>query len=371
MSEAASEFRRFRIVMLGPPWLHTVRWAKGMADRGHEVAVGDSRLAGQDSRFVDLSLDLPSTYRGLARWLRPLGSLRLARAMQRRILDWSPDVVHKHLLGVGWFDFHMLRGLPGLVISSWGSDVVEHEPFTTSAKRWKRRILALPAHLTATTQFLGSHMSRWSPPDRPITIIPFGVDVEKFSPGAGELPPRPIVVGFVKHLMPIYGPQVLLAALAKAVEQCEDLQAHLVGKGELESELRQQAADLRITDKVQFLGRIDNDAVPDFLRSLHLFAMPSTGEESFGVSAVEAQACGIPVIVSDVGGIPEAVDSGQSALLVPPGDVRALADAIIELARDGRRRQEMGQRGREFVLNHFVWNDCLARMESVYADACR
>jgi glycosyltransferase involved in cell wall biosynthesis len=98
-----------------------------------------------------------------------------------------------------------------------------------------------------------------------------------------------------------------------------------------------------------------------------MFIVPSlTDRESFGVAAVEASVCGLPVIASRVGRLPEVVLGGKTGLLVPPGDIDALAFAISRLLADPALRAQMGQAGRQFVLGCYHWEDNAELMEQLY-----
>jgi glycosyltransferase involved in cell wall biosynthesis len=102
------------------------------------------------------------------------------------------------------------------------------------------------------------------------------------------------------------------------------------------------------------------------MQATNIFVMPSTCQESFGVAAIEASACQVPVVATKVGGVPEAVVDGKTGVLVPPFDAGALAEACIGLIRDEGRRREMGRVGRQFVLDHYQWHENAARMGEVY-----
>ena len=135
----------------------------------------------------------------------------------------------------------------------------------------------------------------------------------------------------------------------------------------MEVSLRDQAERLGIADRVQFLGRRPHDSLPTLFSTLDIFAMPSRWEE-FGVSAVEASACGVPVVASRVGGVPEVVLDGVTGVLVPPEDPGALGAALLELADDVDRRRRLGTAGRRYVVERFEWGRCVEAMERVYRD---
>lgn len=112
---------------------------------------------------------------------------------------------------------------------------------------------------------------------------------------------------------------------------------------------------------------IHHNKIPEYLSSIDIFAMPSVfRSETFGVSAIEAQAMGIPVVASRVGGVPEAVIDGITGLLVKPGDPMALAEALERLILDPELRKKMGIKGREFVESKYNWSNNLEQMIKVY-----
>jgi len=113
------------------------------------------------------------------------------------------------------------------------------------------------------------------------------------------------------------------------------------------------------------LGAIEHRQVPELLRNVDIFVMPSIREE-FGVAAVEAQAMEIPVISTRVGGVPEVVLDGETGILVEPGDSEQLAQAILALIENPALRRQMGKRGREHVLANYRWEDNAALMENLY-----
>ncbi|GGI46670.1 glycosyltransferase involved in cell wall biosynthesis [Agromyces flavus] len=181
-------------------------------------------------------------------------------------------------------------------------------------------------------------------------VIPLGVDLSRFRPAAADgagspAPTEPdralITVGVLGRLVPEKGLLVLLDALAREPR----LRLRVGGTGPLAAELPTRAAAVGVQDRLELVGAIDPDAVPDFLRSLDVLAVPSlptpSWTEQFGRVAIEAMACGVPVVSSDAGALPEVVVG--AGIVVPAGDAPALAEALVEAA--GPRSAELRAAG--------------------------
>ncbi len=118
---------------------------------------------------------------------------------------------------------------------------------------------------------------------------------------------------------------------------------------------------------MELSGWLEHEAVPAFLQQLDVFVLPSTWE-GFGVSAVEASAVGLPVVASNIHGIPDAVIDGRTGLLVPSKDSAALADAIARLIDASELRTQLGVAGRAFVTRNYDWSRNAAQMQLLYED---
>ena len=137
----------------------------------------------------------------------------------------------------------------------------------------------------------------------------------------------------------------MIKAFALAVKKLpEGLQPSLeiYGKGSRRDELQKLIGSLGLTGKAILCGAVPNTEVPGIISKMDVFCLPSVAE-SFGVSAVEAMACCVPVIATDVDGFREVVDDGVTGYLVPARDPQAMADRICELARDPELRNSSGR----------------------------
>lgn len=166
-------------------------------------------------------------------------------------------------------------------------------------------------------------------------VIPLGLDPDHFAPAAGQRPLRPgddLLVGYVGRLAAHKGVHVLLDAVAG--RDRDRLRLRIAGAGPEEQALRDLARALGVTDRVEFVGPLDQTDLPDFYRGLDVLAVPSLTTpgwvEQFGRVAVEAMACGVPVVASDSGALPDVV--GGAGLLVPPDDAEALRAALVRIA---------------------------------------
>ncbi len=350
--------------------VHTRRWVEYFKDRGCECKIVSYRPAEiPDVEVYVHSLPPQGVWRvPLLKQLHTLSDYSRVRGLLR----WA-DIVHVHY--IYRFRFNLVfKGLPRLVVSTWGKDIIRDsdEPETQSEVRWKRYILGQATILTATTHFLAKATREYAPEDKEIHVIPFGVDLNRFDPSRfpgraeGEEPYR---IGFLKHLRTKYGPDTLIQATLILRDRGYQVRTLLAGEGEGDEILRRLARKLGVGRIVDFVGRIPHEEVPAFLAGLDIFCMPSRWEsETFGVAAVEAEAMEVPVVATNVGGIPEAVDDGITGILVPPNDAEAVADAIEGLLADREKRTRMGKAGREFVRKNYEWFENAGRMEKIYQD---
>lgn len=166
------------------------------------------------------------------------------------------------------------------------------------------------------------------------------------------------VVGTAGRLVPVKGIAQLIRAVCLLRSRIPDVRLEIAGSGPEESALREEVQRLELNGCVAFLGWQSNLA-PLFAR-WNVFVLPSI-EEAFGVAALEAMAAGLPVVATDVGGIPELVENGKTGWLVPPGDPVALSERLGTLLLDAQQQQMAGTAGwirarEKFSQEHMVYS---------------
>ncbi len=203
----------------------------------------------------------------------------------------------------------------------------------------------------------------WLAPSR-VHLLYKGIDTARFRPGGP--PPGPPVVGFAGQLITRKGLPDLLAAWRdlEASEASGGACLRLAGDGPLRGEVARWREGLRHPERVEALGFVED--MPSFYYGLSLLVLPSRAE-GFGLVAAEAGACGLPVIAARASSLPEIVVDGQTGLLVPPGDVGALAGAITRLLQDPALARRLGDNARARVSHRFSRESMLGGLERLLA----
>jgi D-inositol-3-phosphate glycosyltransferase len=225
--------------------------------------------------------------------------------------------------------------------------------------------------------------------DNKVTVIPPGVDVSRFYPIPDDEAKEaighhgcPRLLLFVGRIEPLKGIDTLIRALALVREsgilekQCFSL-AIIGGDPEAPADnmtaemarLQALCVELNLEDLVVFLGKRDQATLPYYYSAADILVMPSH-YESFGMVALEAMACGTPVVASQVGGLAFLVQDGVTGFVVPGGDVPALAKTLTQLIQQPELRQRLGRQAAAYA-GWYSWDKIAARVEAVYAELIR
>ncbi len=344
-----------KVCIFGNPRLvHLQRLVPGLIERGVNVHIVTHTPAEIPGATVEKLRVPPLGPGNLRRWRRR--EIHYLRSFFRRF-----DVVNVHFLhdwGLTRSDEITQDGC--LVASPWGSDIVPppgEPPPTESLLAARVSILRQAAAVTAwgpTFAGLIAELSGISAES--ITILPLGVDLELFQPRQSGTRRDPDVphVGCYKGFRQVYGPTYLLEAVPLILDGLPRTRFCLVGDGPQLAECHDMARKGGFESSIEWLDHQPHRAMPDHLDGWDITVIPSVCE-SFGAAALESSAMRVPVVASNVGGLPETVRHGVTGLLVPPRDPERIAEAVIRLLKDATLRARMGEAGRRMVVQEYDW----------------
>ena len=198
---------------------------------------------------------------------------------------------------------------------------------------------------------------------RRVAVMYNGVDTEVFRPVDGKDRKVSQIMAIASADTPTKGLQILLPAVAQLITAGKQLEVVLVGKPKPEGETVQLVRALGLQEHIQWYRDLEQEQIAELYAESTIAVVPSL-YEGFGLPAVEAMACGIPLISSDGGALGEV--AGNAALVVPAGDVAALAAAIQELLENPERREELSRLGRARAEGEFSWQVCAQRLVAHY-----
>ena len=250
----------------------------------------------------------------------------------------------------------------------------ERQPYraaVATAGRCARRTIAISEY---AARFAVDH--GLVPPDR-LRVVLYGVDVDRWVADERErgraraafgLDDYSVVIGVASRLVPYKGHDFLLAGFEAGRRDLPGMRLLVAGDGPLRRQLEERARPLGAA--VEFLGFLQQERLQQFMHACDLLAFPTLPGfgEGFGLAALEASAAGRPVVATDVASIPEVVADGQTGLLVAPGDVAALAAALVRLARDPAGRAAMGAAGRDRARDRFTLGRMADETLAVYRE---
>ena len=378
------------------------RWlALGLVERGHQViALTTARPGGssglEEDPFPTWFLPAPATRYSGAWWRESAAAFARLHAQAPFDLVWSQSaaaigylaeaypsfgvpcvaIMHGSLRG----EFHRRTfGLPSpRSLALLALYLPEAARFTYLWRRYGPRLAAaiVPSPELAEDNRHELHL----PPER-MAIIPLGVDLARFSPdpaaGAAlrerlHIPSTAPVLLVVGRLSRQKGVHVALAALQRLSGQRPVPFLLVAGQGREAAQLQRTAERAGLTGQVRFLGQVPHDELPSCYNAADICLFPWLGWEAFPISILEALACGRPVIASRIGSAPSILGRVNGGLLVPPGDARALAEAVGRLLSvPPAERRAIGQAARRLAETEFSLQTMVERTEAVFASCLR
>ena len=345
-----------------------------LAERGHEVHFisydQPFRLAHFHERIFFHEVEMED----YPLFKHPPYALALAVALHDAVRKHELDLVHVHYAiphaTSAWVACEMLKGERDLkiVTTLHGTDITLvglHPSFQAITQ-----FSILRSHgLTAVSDFLKRETVRdFSVPESRIEVVPNFVDTRIYRPGlepchrATLAPDGEKIVMHISNFRPVKRVEDVVEIFARVLGEIPS-RLVLVGDGPDLPRARVKVEELGIRDRVVFLG--EYTPVQELLSCSDLFLLPSMSE-SFGLAALEAMACGSPVVASRVGGLPEVIMDGETGYLCEAGDIDEMAAASIKILSDDKHRKELSDAGRAFAVKHFSSECIVPQYEEYY-----
>lgn len=360
-----------------PNSIHTRRWIGWFARAGHEVHLIDPFHVTVDPGLPEsvsvVRPELPE------RAIPLVGLVGRRRILRRALEEAGVELLHAQFVRrYGWQA--AISGFHPLVVSPWGSDLLQVPPHAVRTRWWNWYALRSADLVTVSSEgMLQASVRAGARRDR-ITHVHHGVDTERFAPGA----PSPdflarlgvedgsTVVCSPRAIRPLYRQETVVDAVASLRAEGRDLTLVMSALGAdatYLAALRQRAEAAGIGDRLRVLDGVPHDQLPDLYRSATVVvSIPET--DSFPVTVLEAMACGVVTVVSDVPAVTPVygpLDPATESLIVPVGDSSATATAIRRvLAMPVAERVRIGNRLRDFVVETADYDTHMARMEATY-----
>ncbi len=252
------------------------------------------------------------------------------------------------------------RGVP-VVVNYRGGEAAGFLARSRHLVAWSMRRAAA---LAVPSRFLQEVFDRHGMPS---SVVPNIIDLSRFSPSPAGREAGPLHLVVARNLEPIYSNQTALQAFAEVRARHPQARLTIAGTGPDLAELQALATRLGVADAVRFAGRLDRDAMADLYRQADACLNPSLAD-NMPNSVLEALACGVPVVSTDVGGVPFIVQDGVTALLVPPRDAPAMARAALRLLGDAGLKARLVEAGLAEV-RRYTWPCVAPVLAAVYSQA--
>jgi glycosyltransferase involved in cell wall biosynthesis len=352
--------------------------AVNIMKRGHDVDVFTASIDSKDS--VENSMGM--TIHRYATNLK-IASANLSLKLMYKPLDEDVEIVHAHynipLPDLSASRYAKKKHLPFIITyhadaQESGGNFIRNTATAFYNKYILDKVLSNADIIIATSKsyideskYLGNYRDK-------VRVVPNGINLEDFEIGLSKeecrselgLPQDKKIILFFGNIVAYKGPDVLLKAFEIVKNSYPEVVLLFAGRGGMQRELEDLSREKGISDKVIFAGFIDEELKPLYYHCADIFCLPSvTLAEAFGIVNLEAMACGLPVVSSKLGGIPDIVQNGRNGIVVEPGNIESLADALLTLLEDDELRKRMSSEGKN-MSEDYDWNKIAEETEKIY-----
>ena len=355
--------------LAGADSIHSYRWVKYFGDRGHHID-WISLVPTIFSPIANVNLHEMDIGSGpfWKKILRVAGAIAKVRRLIKKI---NPDILHLHYAGTNGL-IGILSGFRPIIVTAWGSDVLfaGKQGITKNIVKY---ILTQADLVTCDAEHMRNAILEFGVNSQKISLIYFGTDTQRFMPGEKSAEIRnklrvfeaPMIIS-LRNLEPVYDIETLIRAVPLVIIKYPDAKFVIAGKGSQEQKLRRMVNSLEISNNVEFVGAIQNNELPQYLRTSDIYVSTSLSDAGLSASTAEAMACETPVVVTNSGENDLWINNGESGFLVDVRNPEKLAEKINYLIGNDHERDIIGRNGREVIVEKNDYNKEMGRMETIY-----
>ncbi len=369
-----------RICYFGnPQTIHLQRWMKYFIDKGHEVHVITSEPAEIEGAHIHDVFSSTSSFFYkipiIARIFYFWRERNQTKKMRRLLEEIRPDILDAHYLTSYGIPASRLRFHP-FIINIWGSDVLlAPERFGKKHVILMRKALGEADIILCSGEHSREAVIRLGEEPEKVKVALVGVDTQRFYPqqkdeklrSSLEILGSPMVIS-IRNLEPVYDIETFIKAIPSILSQVPDTKFVITGEGSQRDYLKDLAKSLGIQENVRFVGWIAHDELPKYLASADIYVSTSLSDSGASISLLEAVACGLPAIVTDVGDVKRWVRDGENGFIVPVKSPELLAEKIAYLLRSEHLRKKVGKANRVLVEEKASYEKEMGRVERLYEE---
>jgi glycosyltransferase involved in cell wall biosynthesis len=357
--------------------------AVNMAKRGNQIDVFTSSI---DSKNSDEIYPNMTIHRHATSF--KVASANASLKLIYKPLNYDLDIIHAHS-PIPYSDLPALlyakrKKVPFILTYQFdgqetGGSFTRNKGVSLYNKFFINKVLDAANVIIATTKSFANESPFLKKYKKKIVVIPNGINVEEITTSYTKdesrnilgLPLDSHIILFLGSLVPYKGPDILLKAFEIIKKDFPSTKLIFAGRGSMIDELRDLSKKMGLDNDVTFQGFVKEELKPLYYRSSDIFCLPSTTmAESFGIVNLEAMASGVPIVASNLGGIPDIVKHGENGLLSKPCDIHSLADALTCLLNDDILRKKMGNNGIMFADN-YTWKKIAKETEELYTNTLK
>ncbi|WBW99448.1 glycosyltransferase [Oceanirhabdus sp. W0125-5] len=339
--------------------IHTKKWVDYLSQYNYEISI----ISMRDTKYV--FGDNVKKYIIEPPFKNKLSYFFIISKFKKLIEYINPDILHGHFASSYGLYGALSKKRP-YIVSVWGRDVYEFPKKNSIAEILLRKTLKSAEVICSTSEDMAEETKKYC--NKEIIVTPFGVDTKKFSKINEILEKEYITIGLMKNLKAVYGINYLIDAFSMLIKEYKEdkLKLLIVGDGVERRKLEEQCKELKIQEFVEFKGNVENTEIPKYINEMDIVCLPSL-EESFGVAAVEASACGRPIVSTSVGGLKETVIDGLNGIHCKCKDPVDLKNKLMLLLSDKKKMKDLGNNGIKLAHEKYTWEKNAEIMQEVYA----